>query len=406
MSAQWFNPLDDTPEGRLLKDVQDLLKGVKNKDKADLDKDGKLSGYEKKRAKAIESSMAKDGYKSDRGQKPAPKLPSSKGSKTVIKFDMSDNCPFCGANPHEECGKMGMNHEMRAIDCMKNPIAFDSRFDDARQHSIREHIDEGHGRGTLIVRSDDKRDTSCDNCGKTEVSGVDRQGRCFECRKKANPDYYKSSPKSALKKNTECSVCNSQLDKNFECSVCNSEGEVKKYSQESSVDNLFPRFQNVDGGMPVNAHGFTTNQTYPATNDGPKKSIVSETAKMPAFAKTEYTPKGSSLHMHYNDAGGTRANPPNIDTIEQRLASLTKHAGRNNLGMIGEIEGLLKQVKDHLTKKDDDDKYQCSDCDKMFTAINPTDKGQFCSQCINKHPNAKPHSSEDYGFMRDDWKKD
>jgi C4-type Zn-finger protein len=50
--------------------------------------------------------------------------------------------------------------------------------------------------------------------------------------------------------------------------------------------------------------------------------------------------------MHYNDAGGTRANPPNIDTIEQRLASLTKHAGRNNLGMIGEIEGLLKQVKD------------------------------------------------------------
>ena len=41
MSAQWFNPLEETPEGRLLKDVQALLKEVKNKDKADLDKNGK-----------------------------------------------------------------------------------------------------------------------------------------------------------------------------------------------------------------------------------------------------------------------------------------------------------------------------------------------------------------------------
>ena len=347
MSAQWFNPLEETPEGRLLKDVQDLLKEVKNKDKADLDKDGKLSGYEKKRAKAIESSMAKQGYKSDRGQKPAPKLPSSKGSKTVIKFDLSDNCPNCGANPHEECGKMGMNHEMRAIDCMKNPIAFDSRFDDARQHSIQEHIDEGHGRGMLIVRSDEKTSYTCKDCGSVEVSGVDKNDRCYNCRMGQKPPKNKvvGTPKHMtrdVKKNTECGMC-----KNVDCmGDCEEQSEVKKYSQEASVENLFPRFQNVDGGIPVNAHGFTTRGTYPATNDGPKKSIVSETAKMPAFAKTEYTPKGSSLHMHYNDAGGTRANPPNIDTIEQRLASLTKHAGRNNLGMIGEIEGLLKQVKD------------------------------------------------------------
>ena len=34
---------------------------IKNKDKADLDDDGKLSGYEKKRAKAIEDSMAEQG---------------------------------------------------------------------------------------------------------------------------------------------------------------------------------------------------------------------------------------------------------------------------------------------------------------------------------------------------------
>ena len=36
---------------------------VKDKEKADLDDDGKLSGYEKKRAKAIEDSMKKQGKK-------------------------------------------------------------------------------------------------------------------------------------------------------------------------------------------------------------------------------------------------------------------------------------------------------------------------------------------------------
>jgi len=329
MSIQWFNPLEQTPEGRLLKDVATLLKEVKNKKKADLDKDGKLSGYEKKRAKAIEGSM---GYKSDRGQKTAPKMPKSSGNKNVIKFDASDNCPNCGANPHEECGKMGMRHEMRAIDCAKNPVAFDSRFDDMRQHSMREHIDEGN---PLIMRADEKN-TECSMC-----KNVDCMGGCGTEMSKASMD----EKNKYCQKNFQCNYSQCTPAQKKQCDDhCGK--ELKKYSQESSVENLFPKFQNVDGGMPVDAHGFTTNGTYPATNDGPKKSIVSETVKMPAFAKTEYTPKGSSLHMHYNDAGGSRANGPNIDTIEQRLASLTKHAGRNNLGVIGEIEGLLKQVKD------------------------------------------------------------
>jgi len=290
MNGRWFNPLEETPEGRLLKDVQDLLKSVK------------------------------DGYKSDRGQKSAPKLPKAKSNKNVIKFDISDNCPRCGANPHEECGMLSGPHDrMRAIDCVAhNPVAFDSRFDDMREgYTLGEAMDD------MVRRSEEKTQYTCKECGSVEVSGVDKNQKCYNCR------MGKAPPKNKIV-NTPPHMTK----------------DIKKYSQESSVENLRPQFQNVDGGIPVNAHGFTTNQTYPATNDGPKKSIVSETAKMPAFAKTEYTPKGSSLHMHYNDAGGTRANPPNIDTIEQRLASLTKHAGRNNLGMIGEIEGLLKQVKD------------------------------------------------------------
>lgn len=296
MNGRWYNPLEETPEGQLLKEVKQLLKEVQNKDKADLDKDGKLSGYEKKRAKAIESSMAEQGYKSDRGQKPAPKLPKAKKNKTVIKFDMSDNC-WCGANPHEECKGAG---EMRAIDCKKNPIAFDSRFDDAREHSILEHIDEGHG-PVLIARSDEK--------------------------------------------NTECSMCKN-VDCMGGCGMKSDEPEdVKKYYQEPSVENLYPHFNNVDGGVPVRAQGYGTNGTYPATNDGPKKSIISETAKIPAYAKSGYTVKSSSLHMNLNTVGGERKGGPNTDSIEARLASLTKHAGHSNMGIIGEIEGLLKQVK-------------------------------------------------------------
>lgn len=338
MSIQWFNPMTDTPEGLLLNDVRELLKSVRNKKKADLDKDGKLSGYETKRAKAIETSMH-DGYKSNRGQRTPPSMPTPKGNKN--KIDKTSEIL-------QEMGIFVKNTECsdcKNVDCMGG----------------------------------------CGGGGGMSKGNMDEKNAY--CQKNFQCNYSQCTPKQKAQCDKHC-------------------GELKKYSQESSVENLFPQFQNVDGGMPVNAHGFTTNGIYPATNDGPKKSIISETAKIPAYAQKGYTVKSSSLHMHYNDAGGTRKNPPNIDTIEQRLASLTKHAGRNNLGMIGEIEGLLKQVKDHLTKKDDDDKYQCSDCDKMFTAINPTDKGQFCSQCMNKHPNAKPHSSEDYGFMRDDWKKD
>jgi len=276
MSIQWFNPLEQTPEGRLLKDVATLLKEVKNKKKADLDKDGKLSGYEKKRAKAIEGSM---GYKSDRGERKSPNLPTPKGNTTKI---------------------------------------------DKTTEFLRE----------LGIIKNDEKNTECSVCKNVDCMGgcgmtkADMNEKNKYCKKHFNCSYSECSSKQKAQCDRECGK------------------ELKKYSQESSVENLFPKFQNVDGGMPVDAHGFTTNGTYPATNDGPKKSIVSETVKMPAFAKTEYTPKGSSLHMHYNDAGGSRANGPNIDTIEQRLASLTKHAGRNNLGVIGEIEGLLKQVKD------------------------------------------------------------
>ena len=54
------------PEGGRRLDEEDedeLEEELKNPDKADLDDDGKLSGYEKKRGKAIEKSMKKEELK-------------------------------------------------------------------------------------------------------------------------------------------------------------------------------------------------------------------------------------------------------------------------------------------------------------------------------------------------------
>ena len=60
MSAQWFNPMTDTPEGLLLADVQELLKSI------------------------VEKKTTSKQYKSDRGQRKAPELPTPKGNKNKI----------------------------------------------------------------------------------------------------------------------------------------------------------------------------------------------------------------------------------------------------------------------------------------------------------------------------------
>ena len=58
--------------------------------------------------------------------------------------DMSVNCPACGANPHEECRMPGMGNH-KAIDCLVNPVAADSRMDDMTEpETMLEHIEEGH----------------------------------------------------------------------------------------------------------------------------------------------------------------------------------------------------------------------------------------------------------------------
>jgi len=327
---QWFDPLNDTPIGRLLKDVKELSKAVeKKKEFPDLNNDGKTTFADILHGRGVGKKGKKgkkdEGYKSDRGDGPKPKLPSPKKDKTVIKFDLSDNCPLCHANPHEECRGGG---EMQAINCKRNPVAFDSRFDDMRQHSMREHLDEGHP--TMIVR---RSDDGCPKCGG-KIKSTDSTGGPVDVCKKCGV------VEKGDAKNTECGMC-----KNVECMGDCEGGEVKKYEKEPSLSNSVPTFQNVDGGTPVRATGFTTNQRIPHFEDGVKKTIVSESAKIPAYAQTGYANTSSSLHMHLTD-GGNSGQTPNLARIEESLATLTKGASRAEVGTIAEIENLLKEIKE------------------------------------------------------------
>jgi len=147
----------------------------------------------------------------------------------------------------------------------------------------------------------------------------------------------------------------------LEYEMRSSGGSLEKYEKEPSSMNSVPRFQNVDGGIPVIARGFTTNQRIPHTEDGIKKKIISEKAKIPAYAQKGYTAKSSSLHMHLND-GGNSGTPPNLARIEEKLANLTKGSSVNNQGVIGEIEGLIKQIK-NISKAED---HYCDVCDRIF----------------------------------------
>lgn len=367
MSAQWYDPMTSSPEGVLLTEVRDLFKAVKNKKKADLDKDGELSGYEKKRAKAIEGSMAREGYKSDRGEKPAPKLPSPKGKKLFGKSsDASDNCPQCGANPHEECGMPGRSGEHQAINCTLNPIAFDSRMDDLREpKSIMEHLDENHGNMRLPskVHGILLRDEGARASIRQQVSQKMNELYAF-VQSNFDPGL-DGSGGDMFGRTDELESIEEALTNFFhdylEYEMRTSGGTLEKYEKEPSSMNSVPRFQNVDGGIPVIARGFTTNQRIPHTEDGIKKKIVSEKANIPAYAQQGYTVKSSSLHMHLTD-GGNSGTPPNIARIEERLSSLTKGASRNNQGVIGEIEGLIKQIK-NISKAED---HYCDVCDNIL----------------------------------------
>ena len=122
-------------------------------------------------------------------------------------------------------------------------------------------------------------------------------------------------------------------------------GIMTKYEQEASVENSVPTFMDHGGGTAVEAINYHTNQTIPDfPADAPKRTFITEKAKIPSVSQTGYDEKGSSLHMHLNDggAGDYRAK------IEESMVSLKK-AGVGNPGIMEEIAHEVEQLVSRLS---------------------------------------------------------
>tara|TARA_R100001510_G_C7620500_1_gene181494 strand:- start:25 stop:876 length:852 start_codon:yes stop_codon:yes gene_type:complete len=281
---QWFDPLKETPEGRLLKQVRDLMEslGIEKRDNSE------LAAMTEPRDKVTRGDVIAAAQRNQRKGKgtSGDKMHCDKMhckeddcpscSSKLKKADVSDNCPSCGANPHEECRVRGT--DAQAINCKMNPVAYDSRMDDLREENILEHIDEGHGMGR-------------------------------------DPD----QPMPIILRS-----------------------EV-----ESAMQNGVPQYLDIAGGEPARATSYTTNQRYIAVEDGKRAAPISEVFKMPSVSQTGYGPTGSTLHMHIND-GGNSGNLPNRAPIEESLADLKKGLTYGQEGVVAEIVDLLEQVYSRL----------------------------------------------------------
>ena len=120
--------------------------------------------------------------------------------------------------------------------------------------------------------------------------------------------------------------------------------DLVKYEQESISDNGVPQFVDHYGIRGVN---YQTNGRIPHFEQNAQNiNAISEKAKMPAFAKTGYDAKGSSLHMQLIDGGDRADGNWNIAPIEERLTELKK--GATNPGLVDEIANLMESIANRL----------------------------------------------------------
>lgn len=138
-----------------------------------------------------------------------------------------------------------------------------------------------------------------------------------------------------------------KIDKTTE--FLRSKGIMTKWEQEPDNQNSVPTFMAHSGGIPVEAINYHTNGTMPFfTEKAPSSSPISEKAKIPAFAKTSYDEKGSSLHMHLNDRG-EHDNYNYRSTIEESMMQLKKAGGYGSPGLVEEIASQVELLMGRLS---------------------------------------------------------
>ena len=284
MSLRYVDPMNETPEGKLLGIVKQLEEVVKAKygmgckmQKGGMCKDETCCPQDTKKADDSDK-----GYKSDRGMGKKPKLPKAKGRDA----DFAALAP-----PHDK-------------------ITFADKIAGATK-------------------------------GDKKIKKADMSEKNEYCMKNFGKKYSECSEKQKA----QCDrVCGKVEKEDATTAFLRERGIIVKYEQEQTVENGVPQLLEQPSG--TRATVYSTNHRIPAMNDGPSKSIVSEVAKMPYAAQTGYSgpstpaPEGTSLHMHLNYAGGVT---DNLDSAEDALASLRK-AYPGSLGIIEEIASLTEQV--------------------------------------------------------------
>ena len=173
--------------------------------------------------------------------------------------------------------------------------------------------------------------------GKKKIRKADMGEKDKYCMKKFGKKYSECSAEQKAQCDKECGdVKKSDATSDF----------LQKYFQEKSGDDVKPMYVEISGETEIPAHGPHYNQLLPYTEDGPKKSITSETYSMPSVYKTGYDVNGSSLHMKLND-GGTGGSMYR-DKVEEALATIKKEATAGQLGLVQEIAGQIEQIYSRL----------------------------------------------------------
>tara|TARA_R100001079_G_scaffold25048_2_gene12482 strand:- start:3339 stop:4778 length:1440 start_codon:yes stop_codon:yes gene_type:complete len=324
---------------------------LENPKLADRDKDGKLSSWEKTVGKKIEQSKKgkeTGDYKSDRGNKKIPFKEETK--KPVKKEDFTaefirkntDKMMPMGAH-NSTSRRMSQDEAMGGGkgDRMGGAYTVDPRaFNMAsRQHYTDSEDKDEHGnkiRGTGKAVPGSKNTLTGD--ARREITRTPRPG--FGQRSDFSTEGDGSSilaPKPDWMKEASADATSLFISQKTGL-------DLVKYEQESISDNGVPQFVDHYGIRAVN---YQTNGRIPHYEQNAQNiNAISEKAKMPAFAKTGYDAKGSSLHMQLIDGGDRADGNWNIAPIEERLTELKK--GATNPGLVDEIANLMESIANRL----------------------------------------------------------
>ena len=332
---RYFDPMKETPEGKLLAIVRDIEKAVGIK--KDDDRTHKLGGIKQRPLGQIDAEgvcaddcwckteKAEKNYECNMGcDDPKCKTCGPKVKKGF--FDRKDT-----TDRERQDERMRRHWRPDDTDDFKEGLSeYDPQVDGGRNFdwdSVTEEDLDAWG------DSDDNNNRMFGGMGrwtKDQLMGSSGEGPRFKrfMHKRRGPD------ERGAKMQEMFDIQNSDGTGDFTSQF------IRKYVQERSGDNIRPMFMEISGKTEIPAAGYQGNQVLPFTEDAPASKAINEVFKMPSVSQTGYDAKSSSMHMHYNDGG----NSDYRAKVEESLADIKKEANAGQLGLIEEIAGKIEQL--------------------------------------------------------------